>query len=837
MPDEISIGTLKVFTVRNGPQLRLAYTNRNGKPQEPVVVDFFAGQNVSLFDGKQARFVLNDGQVQKIQVEGEDKWREKQIALQGGRSFQSGQRRPTPIPSTTPVPNNGESSMFHNPYNFIPALPREDIPDGNDLKDAPPKGHDRYHPDHWSGRIRVKMTTVTPLLLPDAAGMVETENDPPGNSPANTPRKGHKTYPVRVDGAGMPLVASTGIKGMLRAAYEAVTNSRMGVFAGHEERLALRPPAQGGSQVVPARVDGNTIHLLPGTTSIGNDGTANGPMYAAWLPQYRGKSLQPGSVNPIHLKPFWAEIEQCDHYYKKRDSIIWSINFQFWQVLKLHADSTAQPAITCNASPNKAQPTVPSDQPGSYSTPSSMHGGGRVPLKMVHGYVLITKRNMPKKHDERFFFVGCGHSQNTHLDVPLTPTLREKWCQLIKNYQEQHEKEIKGGQTAPPQMANNCGGCQFSSHIPINERNLKLRDLPDNTLCYAKVQGTPGQPGFAVTDLYPVMISRDLYNLPPSDLLDDSLRPAKEMSQLSPADRVFGWVRQKGAGAFKGQLRVGPVTCNAPNPKAAIQPFDGNGFPLAILGQPKPEQVRFYGAADKNGTPFANKPKKEGYATKEQGLRGRKVYLHQPLLINPHQATLTCRRREDQRDNQNRSLNGWVKERVTFHFDLHVSNLSTVELGALLWLLKLPDNHHHRLGGGKPLGFGSVRLEIDTIDLANGQWWKAYYASLEPPKDDVNDGRKHLTEAQAPDPGDMIQAFRTAVERAFEKPFDNVRFIKAFCHAARGFTNYRTHYPRTDGQKIQQDEGFAWFVANEKGEKYPLSALYEDPVSALPRNP
>lgn len=44
----------------------------------------------------------------------------------------------------------------------------------------------------------------------------------------------------------------------------------------------------------------------------------------------------------------------------------------------------------------------------------------------------------------------------------------------------------------------------------------------------------------------------------------------------------------------------------------------------------------------------------------------------------------------------------------------------------MLFLLRLPDEQpsgrkpHHRLGGGKPLGFGSVRLEIQSLDLQDG---------------------------------------------------------------------------------------------------------------------
>lgn len=60
--------------------------------------------------------------------------------------------------------------------------------------------------------------------------------------------------------------------------------------------------------------------------------------------------------------------------------------------------------------------------------------------------------------------------------------------------------------------------------------------------------------------------------------------------------------------------------------------------------------------------------------------------------------------------------------------------LELVELGALLWLLDLPKEHYHRLGGGKPFGFGSVKLSIDSDKtktvLKNGACYGKYYRSL-----------------------------------------------------------------------------------------------------------
>ena len=82
------------------------------------------------------------------------------------------------------------------------------------------------------------------------------------------------------------------------------------------------------------------------------------------------------------------------------------------------------------------------------------------------------------------------------------------------------------------------------------------------------------------------------------------------------------------------------------------------------------------------------------------------------------------------RDRQNRSIKAWVKPKVKFEFDIDVINLSQVELGALLWLLDMPSGHYHRLGGGKPLGFGSVRLKVVSADLDVGENWGKRYTTF-----------------------------------------------------------------------------------------------------------
>jgi CRISPR-associated protein (TIGR03986 family) len=59
-----------------------------------------------------------------------------------------------------------------------------------------------------------------------------------------------------------------------------------------------------------------------------------------------------------------------------------------------------------------------------------------------------------------------------------------------------------------------------------------------------------------------------------------------------------------------------------------------------------------------------------------------------------------------------------IKEGVAFTGRIRFENLSRVELGALLSAIALPDNCCHKIGMGKPLGLGSVKI-TPTLHLSN----------------------------------------------------------------------------------------------------------------------
>ena len=361
------------------------------------------------------------------------------------------------------------------------------------------------------------------------------------------------------------------------------------------------------------------------------------------------------------------------------------------------------------------------------------------------------------------------------------------------------------------------------------------------------------------------------YDKSPKDLLDGSLKPAKRRCELSPADRLFGWVPQSNdeesqakaqdqeTDPYKSRIRV---VCEDGVRDDIIKSFGGKTLPLTILGEPKPAQGRFYVAEDSHGTPQADGLNKEqaGYSN-GKGLRGRKWYWHHNSLEANNakaywQASVEDRtqkindgryqeyrrpndnRGNPQKDKQNCSITGWIKPGTEFKVSLYVQNLEPQEVGALLWLLSLngrisdgDEKHYFRLGYGKPLGFGSVKMEIDCSDkplpLGTGQDWKEYYTTFDKSPHttlDTDKQTEHIQKYQE----NMKKAYpdQDHYETGQEQTFNNLRFISGFLQVLLGpKLDAPIHYPRLTPNPQPKGENFRWFTANENGTQLALPAV------------
>ena len=745
---------------------------------------------------------------------------------------------------------SSDATRFHNPYTFVPTPLRPSngfAGDLNPLKHDPALDHASLKDGLWTGHIPIKLTTVTPLVLLKT----KSKDHPPD-----------KPYEV------FNHIPESSLRGMLRSAYEVVTNSRYGCFGNnHKEKLAYRMDTGEAPKLIPAIVKKSNgpgklmAHLCTGTSIPTENGPKKGgsdnerAMYAAMLDQ---KLQYVNGGVPKTRDSVWAQIVLCKH---DRPFYLYWKAIRVWETNKF---------------PKKPTKTELAD-PTSVKWKSLYKNPNNPKVRIVKGHIFITNKNIKGKHDERIFFYD--NPSMTQIEKNITDKrIEEDWEKLIKNYREAHpndeifNREDEDGNSKEPwhwfKKNRNTTEWAWSPHLYHNGKHKDrwCRDVHDalelqpGDMVYARCKFDSNGKIEKIEDLFPVMISRELYEKSPEDLLDSSLQPAEDLSKLSPADRLFGWTPQGqgGEGGYKSRLRV---VCKDNTKSDTIESFNDDALPLAILGQPKPAQGRFYVAKDKEGTPQNDGTSKEGAGySGNKGLRGRKQYWHHKGLEankagaywHPSAKDRTREKHDDRyqeyrrpnedgkkdgkpkQDSQNRFIKKWIKPDIVFKASLYVQNLQPEELGALLWLLTLNDKIgdgdekcYFRLGYGKPLGFGSVKIEIDEdqcldkkLPLGTGQHWKEYYGNFNAPAapTELNQDLREKYIKKFQDNMRAAYSSQDHYETGQERRFNNLRFISGFLRVLRGpKKDAPIHYPRRTNKPEPDGKNYAWFVTNERG--------------------
>jgi len=198
----------------------------------------------------------------------------------------------------------------------------------------------------------------------------------------------------------------------------------------------------------------------------------------------------------------------------------------------------------------------------------------------------------------------------------------------------------------------------------------------------------------------------------PLDYVPKALR--QEMD-VDLAEAIFGYTKPEGrgkVGAYAGRVLVTDATL-----RTSQEQIWSTDDPLVprILGSPKPTTFQHY-LVQTTPNQSANLAH---YATDTQNdtvIRGHKLYWHKGSVgvqgieeENP----------EEKQDTQHTQIRP-VRAGVTFDFRIHFENLSSAELGALLWVLDKAqdDTYRLKLGMGKPYGMGAVKIE-STLHLTD----------------------------------------------------------------------------------------------------------------------
>lgn len=326
--------------------------------------------------------------------------------------------------------------------------------------------------------------------------------------------------------------------------------------------------------------------------------------------------------------------------------------------------------------------------------------------------------------------------------------------------------------------------------------------------------------------------------------------PKLRKRNLTIAELLFGFVEQregKKAGqsreaalAFAGRLR--PSAFALPEPTLAqgedwwyredgpeAPPLNEKGeqwFTLKILASPKPPSPAMYfrpkqGAgyiAKKNLAPGLHHP------------QGRKFYLHHGEDSRDWQSHPG--NREDPKLKKQKMSVRPLRAGLTFWFHFDFDNLSETELQLLCYALRPTGRFRHKLGLGKPLGLGSVRLEpaglflvgrlqrYSTDSLTKARYhhiWSAadlpaWHAAYQREHEEVQASRAPL---DAPSPAALGRQFEAAMVRIAPEIIHALQLVG---EPQRRQRETPVHYPQVAGAAgaEAEKEHYRWFVENDR---------------------
>lgn len=176
---------------------------------------------------------------------------------------------------------------------------------------------------------------------------------------------------------------------------------------------------------------------------------------------------------------------------------------------------------------------------------------------------------------------------------------------------------------------------------------------------------------------------------------------------LSPAETLLGVVRESKKSdaekrtsdplpALASRLRFHDARLTSGEPKLARAPIT-----LQILSSPKPPSPAFY---------FQGKVSKQQLDLNADKPQGRKYYLHHPK--QQIDAAMYVSRHDDPGLRKQKARIRPLLPGNAFEFHVDFENLSDSELHLLLTSLRPAAEFRHRIGMGKPLGLGTVRVDV-----------------------------------------------------------------------------------------------------------------------------
>lgn len=382
-------------------------------------------------------------------------------------------------------------------------------------------------------------------------------------------------------------------------------------------------------------------------------------------------------------------------------------------------------------------------------------------------------------------------------DVEL---LKRVWLEYKKNGKAQEEEWYKEFDIKPD-------GSKILVYYSIEKENNKNKNQNKQKHVY----------------MSPACIGREAFGKQIESLLKNNggYQPCSD-ENLCPACRIFGMMdksEKPRAYAYGSKVRITDATLINPV-KNSADLFE-KPVVLPEMGEPSPSAVEFYTESPYDSNQKNNEqnywtydykyikkskdPKeREVLGESQPKIRGRKYYWHKDVDLNEfkgNKVSAMQQRIRPLKPNKKSDLH------PTFQFRVYFEQLNKKQLEQLKWSLDLgnPDCAH-KIGRGKPLGFGSVQIRVESLYTRN--------------IDEKTGKRECLT----------IGDHR---EVSFEKFFKGSGFSsKEIPEELKIMSNWEMRpsnvsYPlgedKNDGEKVNAKASHQWFRLNRMEKKWDLN--------------
>lgn len=735
---------------------------------------------------------------------------------------------------------------FHHPYNFIQVTDKVNGQPTHKTEYCQIKAggghgrHDLWLDNHYSGRVICRLHLKTPTVV---------GNQHEGAFPALV-----KPY----ERNGQPAIPGNSLRGMIGSVSETLSQSSLRVLG--KRPYSVREPVEGGRSAIGILLKSRTpnrFDILPLTLPALKTQAMEYPLHPSWKSVFEvegGGTAAMGECLPAYVNGYTFNRTRLDYQagsfldINKPDAF--SMSSPRFYYARLHDPSLVKvlglrvgdKINVGNSELNEKRREYKGRI--THTLIGQKIAGGMDPILSEAKW---NEHGKPSGYTKGILRVLGIEGRQTDLPatkshelfIPYPPSKRRKRIPVLQQAIEEFKALAQERNVEDQSLPYTLKGC---SDATLREGQLVYFDIKDD-------KRKPVVYKISISAIWRKRLDSNAWDF--FEEIDDDLVPwNRERTSLTPAELLFGVVehRERENETNTEQL----VDAELPeDPSTAVQELpptrafasrvrfhDALPLPdrcpgilehpitLKILSSPKPPcPAMYFHPKDGLQAAFIEKTKLNISLHRPNG---RKVYLHHP----PNSIKKDAHGKWPWETRDDSPSTAKQKVRCTpldadqdFFFHVDFDNLSKTELTLLLISLCPDTEFHHRLGLGKSLGLGSVRVDIEAVCLIDRHRRYGRTALQEPRYHNIWHPAKTV---QSTDWKPLYPEEANAAGTAVSLDLDQAEFydaslidrdtlscLKTIGHRDKLKPNTPVQPPLLDEQHPER-ETFAWFVENEK---------------------